>query len=425
MALSTDRTLEFRECANEKAKAFPPSKRPRTTTSDRRRDDDEWTKQANQVATNLRTFDQFLASIRRAYLDLSSTSASSSLASHRQQQQQPQRTIDQSQGLAAWQGVKWLTDRERDEIDFAVKVALRKSVDRVRQLEDLEKVRLSNEKRSLPPAPSGLSKLLGLPHPSSSSSSSSDSEALATHRSLITLYLNELLQTVSTRQRVQQETRVQRQLDKSQSLGGLGGGGALGMDRLGHERAERSQGERDSNWGLRGKGRGGDDTEPERVGTVPSIFRPNPTSNRSPFDPARSNGFDHEGSYADDDAEEEEEDGLDHLSRELTQAQIQQFEAEESALLASTESDLSALRTAESSLLEIAALQTQLAVHLSQQSEKTDQLWEDAVFVSGRVDEGNKQLKKAKERGRDSRVWLLVFLFGSSFTLLFLDYYSS
>jgi hypothetical protein len=31
-----------------------------------------------------------------------------------------------------------LSDKERDEIDFSVKVALRKSVDRVRQLEQLE-----------------------------------------------------------------------------------------------------------------------------------------------------------------------------------------------------------------------------------------------------------------------------------------------
>lgn len=32
-----------------------------------------------------------------------------------------------------------MSDRERDEIDFGVKVALRKSVDRVRELEAVEK----------------------------------------------------------------------------------------------------------------------------------------------------------------------------------------------------------------------------------------------------------------------------------------------
>lgn len=82
-------------------------------------------------ATNLRSFSNFLTSIRRAYLDLGASSSS-------HQTTQP-RTIDTTKGLAAWEGVRWLSDRERDEIDFGVKVALRKSVDRVRELEAVEK----------------------------------------------------------------------------------------------------------------------------------------------------------------------------------------------------------------------------------------------------------------------------------------------
>lgn len=146
-------------------------------------------------------------------------------------------------------------------------------------------------------------------------------------------------------------------------------------------------------------------------GEIPSIYRPN------------DGGYPYDGGQ--DEEEEEELDGLDQLGLELTQEQIQQFEAEESILLQSTRTDLESLKTAESSLLEISSLQSQLAVHLSQQSELTDQLWSEAVEVSGRVGDGNLQLKKAKERGKDSRMWLLVFLFGSSFTLLFLDYYST
>lgn len=83
-------------------------------------------------ATNLKSFQVFLASIRRAYLDVSSSHASTSA------QNKQQRTLDPSQGLQAWQGVKWLSDRERDEIDFGVKVALKKSLEGVRQLEGLE-----------------------------------------------------------------------------------------------------------------------------------------------------------------------------------------------------------------------------------------------------------------------------------------------
>lgn len=47
--------------------------------------------------------------------------------------------LDASKGLAAWEGVRWLSDRERDEVDFGVQVALKRSVDRVRELEAAER----------------------------------------------------------------------------------------------------------------------------------------------------------------------------------------------------------------------------------------------------------------------------------------------
>jgi syntaxin 18 len=183
----------------------------------------------------------------------------------------------------------------------------------------------------------------------------------------------------------------------------MGGGGALGMDELGRQMAVKAKSDYNAK---KGKGREDGAGEGNQVGTVPSIYRPAPPP---------SSGF----------GEDDEDDDDNPLGSHLTAEQVQQFEAEESALLKSTQSDLEALKTAESSLLEIASLQSQLAMHLTQQSELTDKLWEDAVTVTGKVGEGNQQLKKAKERGRESRVWLLIFLFGSSFTLLFLDYYSS
>ncbi|BGP36777.1 hypothetical protein JCM10449v2_000679 [Rhodotorula kratochvilovae] len=389
--LALDRTLEFREAVKAKEQAYPPAKRQRVKFGPHRAGpdahDDAWTKQAEQVATNLRSFAGFLSSIRRAYLDLGSSSSNP----HAHHHQQPARQLDPSKGLAAWEGVRWLTDRERDEIDFAVKVALRKSVDRVRELEALEKARLAAAKRDNPNA--GLSRLLGLA--SSSPAVSPEAEALSQHRAHIALYFNELLAAVSQRQRDQQEARVRRQLERTQSLGGMGGGGALGMDELGRQMARRAKSERAA-----GKGKGRESVDEGAVGAVPSMYRPAPIP-----------------------GEEDEED--DHpLESTLTAEQVQQFEAEESALLKATQSDLEALKTAESSLLEIAALQTQLAQHLGQQSELTDKLWEEAVTVSGEVERGNKQLKQAKERSRDSRMWLLIFLFGSSFTLLFLDYYA-
>ncbi|GAA5913974.1 hypothetical protein JCM6882_002584 [Rhodosporidiobolus microsporus] len=376
---TVNRTLEFKEAVKAKEQAYPPAKRQRVQRPEAGAADDAWTRQAEQVATNLRSFNSFLASIRRAYLDLGS--------SHHHPPSQP-RAVDPSKGLAAWEGVRWLSDRERDEIDFGVKVALRKSVDRVRELEELEKVRLSKAKQETSKA----GRLFG-------SSSSPTSDVLTSHRSYITLYLNALLASVSQRQRDQQEARVKRQLEKTQSLGGLGGGGALGMDDFGKQMALKAKADYNAK---KGKGRDDGEGQQGQVGQVPSIYRPAPL----------------QGGFEDDDDEDNP------LGNHLTAEQVQQFEAEESALLKATQSDLEALKTAESSLLEIASLQSQLAMHLTQQAELTDQLWEDAVMVTGKVEEGNQQLKKAKERGRESRVWLLIFLFGSSFTLLFLDYYS-
>lgn len=115
-----------------------------------------------------------------------------------------------------------------------------------------------------------------------------------------------------------------------------------------------------------------------------------------------------------------DEDDIDSI---LTPQQLQQFEEEQSALLKQHQTTLSSIKTAETSLLEISALQSELVVHLTQQSEITSKLWEDSLYVSGRVEEGNKQLVKARERNKEGRLWLLVFLIGASLTLLFLDSY--
>lgn len=241
-----------------------------------------------------------------------------------------------------------------------------------------------------------LTRMLGLPVPSPSNTASTN---LASHRSCITHYLNSLLAHVSQHQKDQQEARVMRQLEKSATLGGLGGGGALGMDEVGKGWAEKARLD-----GALGK--------LDKIGEVPSIYRPVPLPSS-----VYSKGHD-------DDDDEEQMGDPSFVSDELTPEQLQQFEAEATLLLSSTQTDLESLKNAESSLLEISALQSQLAIHLTQQAELTDQLWEDAVGVTGKVQEGNVQLRKARERNRESRVWLLIFLVGASCSLVFLDYYS-
>lgn len=112
------------------------------------------------------------------------------------------------------------------------------------------------------------------------------------------------------------------------------------------------------------------------------------------------------------------------IEEQLSAHQLQQFESENNALLEHMESQLSSVLAAEKSLLEISAMQTELVRHLVQQTEIIDRLYDEAVGSVSEVGKANKQLKRAKERGGDARLMLLVFLIGATLSLLFLNWYS-
>jgi syntaxin 18 len=57
------------------------------------------------------------------------------------------------------------------------------------------------------------------------------------------------------------------------------------------------------------------------------------------------------------------------------------------------------------------------------QTELTDQLFEDAIATTATMEKGNEELREARRRGKDSRLYILVFLIGASLSLLFLHYY--
>lgn len=60
---------------------------------------------------------------------------------------------------------------------------------------------------------------------------------------------------------------------------------------------------------------------------------------------------------------------------------------------------------------------------LTTQTELSEQLYEDAIATTSTVEKGNEQLREAKRRTKDSRLFILVFLIGASMSLLFLHYY--
>lgn len=108
---------------------------------------------------------------------------------------------------------------------------------------------------------------------------------------------------------------------------------------------------------------------------------------------------------------------------ELSASQILQFEAENANILRTVQDTLESVQQAESRLMDISALQMELVTHLTKQTELTDQLYEDVIATTATVEKGNVQLREAKRRAKDGRLFILIFLIGASLSLLFLHYY--
>lgn len=88
---------------------------------------------------------------------------------------------------------------------------------------------------------------------------------------------------------------------------------------------------------------------------------------------------------------------------ELSAEQLQLFEEENSSLLNHYTDTLKKVTQAEKSLMEISSLQQTLVGHLTVQGEMIGQLVEDASRTDENVKRGNKELKKASERGSVAR----------------------
>jgi syntaxin 18 len=112
------------------------------------------------------------------------------------------------------------------------------------------------------------------------------------------------------------------------------------------------------------------------------------------------------------------------IEQQLSAAQLQQFESENNALLDHMQNQLDSVLAAEKSLLEISNLQTELVKHLAMQTEITDKLYDEAIGSVAEMGKATQQLKKAKERSGEARLFLLIFLIGASMALLFLNWYA-
>lgn len=123
------------------------------------------------------------------------------------------------------------------------------------------------------------------------------------------------------------------------------------------------------------------------------------------------------------DIDDDDDDDQGDTARQLSPQQMQALSTENADMLSAMQSTLNSVLQAETSLNDIAQLQSSLVAHLTSQAETIDRLYDDAIASVGDVERTNVELRKARERGGEARLMLLVFLIGSSLALLFVDWY--
>jgi len=352
---------------------------------------------------------RMLGSIRRAYLNVDTRSGPS--------RAHDSRPIDINDA-DSWSNIRQLSNEQRDQIDLHARLFLSRCADRVKEMEGLENSEFYfwnfdhqtylhrfvflERKDILASKANPLARLL--PARLMPDKTSSSADYVSAHHSGITWYLNRRLAEASETQKEMQEERIKRQSERSRTLGS---GAALEALRL--NPAESSAMPERSGQGSSGSSWINSNTPSNLIAAAIGAHSPKPSqsfhTNTLPIP---------EPSTPSDDEDED---------LELTSSQILQFETENANILRSAQEDLEAIQQAESRLMDISALQMELVSHLTRQTEITDQLYEDAVATTGTVEKGNKELREARKRSQDSRLFILVFLIGASFSLLFLHYY--
>ncbi|EJT45712.1 hypothetical protein A1Q2_00918 [Trichosporon asahii var. asahii CBS 8904] len=337
-----DQTQDFRSLIAEGSKSGPSKTRPKPP---RRQSEEEkkdsFLKEAYQI-------------IRKPYL---STAEAPPL--HRRR---PGAAAGDDDTLKRWENTKYLSDRERDEIDVRAKMILRRCRERVGQLEQGEKAR---QERVIPQ--NKLYKFLPSLAPTEDDSGT---VLLTAHRASVLWTLNSLLARLTTTTSDLQEERAKRRAERQKTLGGSAEREALLMEK----------------------------GQPLGMGQ----HFPNIASMGTGIIPENEP----------------------RIEEQLSQAQLQEFESENSALLEHMQSQLDSVLSAEKSLVEISQMQAELVRHLTQQTEMVDLLYDQAVASVGQMGDANRELRKARENSGQSRLMLLVFLLGMSFALLFLNWYS-
>ncbi len=224
---STDLTGDFRQLISERAGQYPPSSSGASGSKALRRKDPpenvvrahkQWLQQAYVIRKHIISLLAFLFSIRRRYLALGNKARHHQLRdAHEGMETQMTRTRRQIR-VCQWKAFTGpLNDTQRDEIDFQVKVVVKRCLESIKELERAEEARKKNAPTT-PTALSPLNSLLALSTARDSSTSILASSLISAHRASITQYLSALLSKASSLQGDMQEARLRVQREKTRSL---------------------------------------------------------------------------------------------------------------------------------------------------------------------------------------------------------------
>ncbi|KAG9317564.1 snare protein syntaxin 18/UFE1 [Chiua virens] len=382
-----DRTADFQEAVRSKQNLVSSAKRRKLSTDVEPRDTfgKRYLEEAYIILNHITALTRVLRNIRRPYLNTDSNP--SPLV------RQGSRNLDLNDSQQSWSEIKYLTNEERDRIDLQTQLILTRCADRVKEMEALEKRRAGLAARSVNP----LARFL--PARLVQGESAMLPEYLAAHHASITWYLSRRLTEASQHQKELQEERVKRQLERTRTLGSSAAREAATVSSK--DVVQARQQPATESW-LGGASSALVSGIAATIGSASS----------------RSAAVKPLGSTPSVENSDDDDDEL-----ELTESQILQFESENATILRSVQDTLESVQQAEARLTDISNLQMELITHLTRQTELTEQLYEDAIATTSTVEKGNVQLREARRRAKDSRIFILVFLIGASLSLLFLHMY--
>ena len=283
------------------------------------------------------------------------------------------------------QGRTFYTDEQRDQIDIESKATLRDLNAGIQQLEDVEKIRKETQVR-LAEKRRGRNgfQLLNRwaagggaddkPRSPEDELEAARENGLRAHRESVIWYLRRKLGAAAEAQREMMETRIEREVERSKSV----------LYKT-----------KDSAWTPQDNRSNGSMLSPTDFGKAGGLRSPEAATALSEAAGKKNADL---GLSAEQLQlfQEENNDMLQHYEDTLDQVRYVQ-------VLFFVIGYLTAVRTAERSMVEISELQTTLAQNLELQSTRIDQLVEDSANTEQNVAGGNKQLKKASERFRPAQ----------------------